>query len=131
MNKRIKLMAAALCMLAITSFAQIKKAVWPQMKTFHSFMASTFHPAEDGNLAPLKQKADSLEITAKLWQASAIPANYKPAETKEALQNLVAKTGAINKAVVAKESDDTLKKLIAEAHDIFHHIAGECKKADE
>jgi hypothetical protein len=131
MNKQIKLLVATFCMLAATASAQTKKAVWPQMKTFHSFMASTFHPAEDGNLAPLKQKADSLEITAKLWQASAIPANYKPAETKAALENLVAKADAINKAVAAKERDDVLKKLITEAHEIFHHIVGECKNADE
>lgn len=131
MSKRIKLTAAVLYMLAGTTFAQIKKAVWPQMKTFHSFMAATFHPSEEGNLMPLKQKADSLEITAKLWQSSVVPANYKPAETKAALEKLVAKTKAINNAVAAKESDGTLKKLIGEAHDIFHHIEGECKKADE
>ena len=101
------------------------------MKTFHSLMAATFHPSEDGNLAPLKQKADSLAIVAKMWQASAIPSNYKPVETKSALENLVAKTTDINNAVAANKSDADLKKLIAEAHDIFHHIVGECKKADE
>ena len=116
--------------LSATGFAQTKKAAWPEMKTFHSLMAATFHPSEDGNLAPLKQKADSLAIVAKMWQASAIPSNYKPVETKSALENLVAKTTDINNAVAANKSDADLKKLIAEAHDIFHHIAGECKKAD-
>lgn len=117
--------------LSVIGFAQTKKAAWPEMKTFHSFMAATFHPSEDGNLAPLKQKADSLAVVAKMWQASAIPSNYKPAETKSALENLVAKTIDINNAVAANKSDADLKKLIADAHDIFHHIAGECKKADE
>ena len=131
MKKIIFITTAAFLLFSSVTFAQSSKAVWAEMKTFHSFMAGTFHPAEEGNLAPLKQKADSLEITAKLWQASAIPANYKPVETKEALAQLVAKTTAINKALAAKESDDNLKKLIGEAHEIFHHIVGECRKEGE
>ena len=128
MKKSIQI--AFILFLSATGFAQTKKVAWPEMKTFQSFMAATFHPSEDGNLAPLKQKADSLAIVAKMWQASAIPSNYKPAETKSALENLVAKTTDINNAVAANKSDADFKKLIAEAHDIFHHIAGECKKAD-
>lgn len=128
MKKSIQI--AFIFFLSATGFAQTKKVAWPEMKTFHSFMAATFHPSEDGNLAPLKQKADSLAIVAKMWQVSAIPSNYKPAETKSALENLVAKTTEINNAVAANKSDADLKKLIAEAHDIFHHIAGECKKTD-
>lgn len=128
MKKSIQI--AFILFLSATGFAQTKKVAWPEMKTFHSFMAATFHPSEAGNLAPLKQKADSLAIVAKMWQVSAIPSNYKPAETKSALENLVAKTTEINNAVAANKSDADLKKLIAEAHDIFHHIAGECKKTD-
>jgi len=128
MKKSIQI--AFIFFLSATGFTQTKKVAWPEMKTFHSFMAATFHPSEDGNLAPLKQKADSLAIVAKMWQVSAIPSNYKPAETKSALENLVAKTTEINNAVAANKSDADLKKLIAEAHDIFHHIAGECKKTD-
>ena len=128
MKKSIQI--AFIFFLSATGFTQTKKVAWPEMKTFHSFMAATFHPSEDGNLAPLKQKADSLAIVAKMWQISAIPSNYKPAETKSALENLVAKTTEINNAVAANKSDADLKKLIAEAHDIFHHIAGECKKTD-
>jgi len=37
-----------------------------------------------------------------------------------------------NKKSVAKnETDDVLKKQIADAHDIFHTIAKECRKEDE
>ena len=32
--------------------------------------------------------------------------------------------------VKANASDADLKKLISEAHDSFHKIAGECKKTD-
>ncbi len=113
------------------SFAQETKASWPEMKTFHSFMAATFHPAEDGNLVPLRQKADSLYITARAWQASVIPGNFKPAETIAALKKLVAKCAGIKKATGAKIDDQALTIMITEAHEIFHHIVGECMKAGE
>lgn len=129
--KKIKLLAIALLTSCTIAFAQKEKAKWTEMKTFHSFMSATFHPVEEGIFAPLKAKADSLLITAKLWQASPIPSDFKPAETKAALGKLVAKCEAIQKAVVTKQADERLKKLLTEAHDIFHTIVGECRKADE
>lgn len=111
--------------------AQTKKPSWPEMKTFHSFMASTFHPAEEGNLAPLKANADSLYNAAIAWQASVIPATFKNNETKEALQKLVKQCAEIKESVNNKKEDAVLTKLITEAHDTFHHIVGECRKAEE
>lgn len=105
--------------------------VWKELKTFHSLMSSTFHPSEDGNFAPLKAKADSLYIAAQLWQSSAIPANYKTDETKASLTKLVNQCAALKKAVIAKMTDDKLKKLITEAHEIFHTIVEKCKKEDK
>lgn len=131
MNKKIKLLTVALLATVSIAFAQKAKSTWPEMKTFHSFMSSTFHPAEEGDFAPLKAKADSLLIAANLWQASAVPADFKPAETKAALTKLVAKCQAIQKAVAAKQPNEKLKALITEAHDVFHTITGECRKADE
>ncbi|MBK8519649.1 MAG: hypothetical protein IPL54_01790 [Chitinophagaceae bacterium] len=131
MNKKIKLLTVTLLATVSMAFAQNSKSTWPEMKTFHSFMSSTFHPVEEGDFAPLKAKADSLLITANLWQASAIPGDFKPAETKAALANLVNKCKALQKAVAAKQPNDKLKTLITEAHDIFHTITGECRKADD
>jgi hypothetical protein len=130
--KKIKLALFAMIFFAGTGFAQTKKApAWPQMKTFHSFMSSTFHPSEEGNLKPLREKADSLYITAKAWSASTMPSNYKPEETKAALTKLLEQCDEIASKVKANASDEELKKLITEAHDTFHKIVGECKKADE
>jgi hypothetical protein len=131
MNKKIKLLSLALLATCTVAFAQTAKPSWAQLKTFHSFMSSTFHPVEDGDFAPLKAKADSLLIAAKLWQASAIPADFKTVETKAALAKLVNKCQALQKAVASKQPDDKLKILITEAHDVFHTITGECRKADD
>lgn len=131
MNKKIKLLTVALLATVSIAFAQKAKSTWTEMKTFHSYMSSTFHPAEEGDFAPLQAKADSLLIAAKLWKASTIPGDFKPVETKAALTKLVAKCQAIQKAVAAKQPNEKLKTLITEAHDVFHTIAGECRKADD
>lgn len=127
----MRLIVLAMVLISTISFAQKPKPSWPEMKTFHSYMASTFHPAEEGNLAPLKAKADSLYAAARQWSKTAIPSNFKPVETKAELTKLVAQCAAIKEAVAAKKADKELIKLITAAHDIFHKIVGECQKADE
>lgn len=131
MKKTIQLLVLLMVIIPAISFSQEKKAAWPAMKTFHSYMAATFHPAEEGDLQPLKSKADSLYNAAKNWQASAMPSNYKTVETTSALKNLVKQCASIKKSVAANASDKELTAMITEAHEIFHNIAGECKKADE
>lgn len=131
MKKRIILMLFAVLAIISITHAQTSKKTWPEMKNFHSFMSSTFHPSEEGNLEPLKMKADSLLMAAQSWKASAIPSDFKPEETKAALEKLVKQCLAIKNAVVKGNADDKLKKMIAEAHDTFHTITGKCRKAEE
>lgn len=128
MKKAIQLAVILLAFLPAISFAQAKKITWPEMEKFHTIMAATFHPTEEGNYAPLKEKSGELFQAAKAWQKSTIPANFRQAETKDGLRMLVIKCAAVDKAVQAKQTDEKLKPLIGEAHDAFHHIAGECRK---
>lgn len=131
MKLRFKLAMLGIFALVISTTAQTKPEVWPEMKNFHSFMSSTFHPSEEGNLAPLRAKADSMFMAAKQWQAAAIPASYKPKETKAALEKLVKQCAEIKASVASNTTDDELKKLIANAHDVFHTIVKECRKEEE
>ena len=132
MKKVVKTLAIIFALLPMISFAQNAKApVWAEMKAFHQVMSASFHPAEEHNYAPLKQNADSLFAVAKRWEASPLPANLKPKETKEALAKLVKQCDVIKMAVAKNVSDEKLMSLITEAHDTFHTIAGECKKEAE
>jgi hypothetical protein len=126
----MKQLIILLAIIPLTIFVKAQSKEWKEEKAFHSLMSSSFHPAEEGNFKPLKQKADSLVIASKAWQASAIPANYKIKETKEELQKLVAQCIKIQTALKANATNEELKKQITEAHEIFHHIVGECKKND-
>jgi len=131
MKSIFRVFVIVLAMLPAAAFAQEKKSPsWPELKKFHSYMSSTFHPAEEGDFKPLKIKVDSMLIAAKVWQASEIPSNYKPVETKETLFKLVDQLTTLKAAVDANADDEKLKTMITDSHDIFHKIVGECKKTD-
>ena len=127
MKKLIYPLAIILAILPFRGIAQKAKAPWPELKAFHTLMAATFHPTEDGNFKPLKQKADSLYMAAKTWLAAAIPADYNATKTKATLKKLVKQCGDINDSVKAKTTDAKLKAMITEAHEIFHTIVEKCR----
>lgn len=131
---KVKIFSLAILLVAFVTGLQAQttaKPVWKELKAFHGLMSASFHPAEDGNFEPLRQKADSLLIIARNWQASAIPADFKPEDTKAALSKLVAQCTVVKKAVDEKADNKVLFKEITEAHNIFHTIVGECRKAEE
>ncbi|UPT67841.1 MAG: hypothetical protein M0D57_04025 [Sphingobacteriales bacterium JAD_PAG50586_3] len=120
----------ALLLIAMVGIATgVNAQSWKELSAFHHLMSNTFHPAENGDYKPLRDKADSLYMAAVTLQKSAIPADYKEKETKETLDKLVVDTKAIVDALKkATTSEPTLFSLINTAHDTFHKVVGECKK---
>lgn len=104
-----------------------QKADWKEMHHFHEIMGSTFHPAEEGDLSPLKKEAGELVKRVKQWQQSKVPAGYKADVVKPILTRLVTQTEKVKKAVMNKKSDAELTKFITETHDIFHEIMEKCR----
>lgn len=119
---------ALLTIHASTAAAQTgKKAQWKEMMDFHEVMSTSFHPAEEGNLAPLREKAGLLVERAEAWKKSAVPAGYKPDQTADVLKRLVKQCKVVKKAVKKGKSDAELTTLITTAHDIFHEIMEKCR----
>ena len=112
-------------------FAIAGEIEWKELDTFHAVMAEAFHPAEEGNLQPVRDNASDLLTKAKAWQASPVPEGYDKELTAKNLKMLVAKCKGIKSAVKAKKSDKELTRLITEAHDVFHKIVEECKTSGE
>ena len=108
--------------------AQAQKAEWKEMKDFHAVMSATFHPAEENNLQPLKEKAAELEAKAKLWQQSAVPAGFNALVTKPILKKLLQQCKLIKKSVNNKKPDTVLKEEITAAHETFHEIMEKCRE---
>ncbi len=124
----------ALLLFYLTSFTMAAYSqpadTWKEMEGFHTVMSTTFHPAEENNLQPLKEKAAALLAAAKAWKKSTVPQGYNAALTKPVLKRLVKQCSLINTAVNNRRSDAELKKLITEAHEIFHELKEKCKKPD-
>ncbi len=122
-----KFVLSAIFMLAASfSFSQ-KQADWKEMQDFHAVMSKTFHPSEENNLQPLKENAENLLKAARAWRAAEIPAGYNTTLTTATLKKLVKQCSAIQVAVKKKKDDMQLKKMITEAHEIFHEIMEKCR----
>ena len=105
-----------------------KKAPWKEMHDFHEVMSVSFHSAEEGNLAPLREKSALLVERAEAWKKAAGPAGYIPETTSVVLKRLVKQCKKVNKAVKKGKSDVELTAEITAAHDVFHEIMEKCRE---
>lgn len=130
MIKQITLFAAAL-LLTVSSFGQAKFNDWPEMKTFHSILAETFHPAEEGDMKPIKSRSHELFQNAKLINATPFPDAYDNDVMHKEIKKLVKETDKLNALVVRDEQNTTIMKQLNIVHDIYHGIAGMCKQPEK
>ena len=76
-----------------------KMDAWPEMKAFHEIMAKTFHPAEKGDLAPIKKMSSELAKKASLWAASTPPKELGEIDVKENLKKLTDNCASLDKMI--------------------------------
>ena len=106
--------------------AQSMSEKWPAIKAFHGVMSQTFHPAEDGNLEPIKKRSQEMIEKAAALSISDIPAEYKTKAILASIEKLQINTKELHKMVNDKFSDADLLKKLGLTHDIFHEIMGLC-----
>lgn len=122
-----KYLFALLLMLGLAQVASAqKKTGWDELDAYHTVMAATFHPAEEGNLKPLMERAGELAEKAKALKASAIPEKFQKEGVKTSIKLLAKESKAIDKFVKTKPSDADLTKSITALHDRFHQVMEEC-----
>ena len=109
-----------------TTKAQEKKVQWPEWKAFHTVMAATFHPSEEGNFEPIRKQSRELVAKAEEWLKSTPPKEFDKPEIKVLLTKLRDESVAVNNMVIAKASDKELGKALAELHERFHSVVGAC-----
>ena len=113
---------------ANTSMAQSTFDKWPSIKEFHQVMSQTFHPAEEGNLEPIKTRSEELMNKAANVLKSNIPTEFATASILASAEKLQLKSKALHKMVQAKVSDAEITKSLTELHDVFHEIVGLCSE---
>jgi hypothetical protein len=106
--------------------AQAQQPVWKELDDYHSVMAQTFHPSEEGNLQPIKERSGELADKAKALQKSAIPAAYQKPGVEETLDKLAKESKALDKMVRKKKPDADITKALAALHDRFHEVMEKC-----
>lgn len=107
-----------------------EKAKWKEMDEFHSVMSATFHPAEEGNLEPIKKRSGEMLEKATAWEGSEAPAGYDKKAVKSTLKKLVKGAKEIDKMVKENAADKALTDKLSGLHDIFHEIMEKCRPGE-
>lgn len=112
--------------------AQNAMSKWPELKSFHGVMSQTFHPSEEGNLQPIKERSKELATKASALSKSNIPNEFKNDKVKKAILKLAEDSKKLNKQIEGKKiSDADIIKSLNSLHDVFHQIVGLCNKENE
>ena len=101
------------------SFAQTP-AEWKEKDDFHKVMASTFHPMEEGNYNPIREKSQEMYDKAVAWKKSTVPAGVDKKKAKKILKELVEESKELNEKIKAGATDAAIKDELTELHDLFH-----------
>ena len=104
---------------------------WAELESYHEVMSQTFHPAEEGNLKPIRSQAGELAARAQTWLDSKPPLMYDVPSIKEILVKLTAESKALSELVSKNGSDEEVKKSITALHDRFHEIISACRVEKE
>jgi hypothetical protein len=117
-----------LFLLSFHSEAQSIFEKWPALDNYHEVMAATFHPSEQGNLAPLKAQSGELKTLATQLAKSEIPEEFNSPTIMIAVKQLKKDSKAIDKQVKKGTSKDSeLTQSMMALHDVFHKIVGLCQ----
>ncbi len=103
------------------------KAKWKAQEDFHSVLAGTFHPMEDGDFSPVRKRADEMARKARLWSRSKPPRGYDAAKIRPLLVQLEREAAEVAKLVAQQAPDEDIKQALTKLHDTYHAIAGECR----
>lgn len=109
-----------------TVSAQSMSEKWPAIKAFHGVMSQTFHPAEEGNLEPIKKRSQEMVDKAAALSTLEIPKEYKTKNILASIEKLQINTKELHKMVEGKSNDQEIVKKLTLTHDIFHEIMGLC-----
>ncbi len=105
----------------------IEKETWTELNNFHEVMAGTFHPSENGDLKPIRERSGELLAKAKALQSGKIPASFNTPDIKKSINDLVTGSVKLDQLVVKKADDKTITKSLSSLHDVFHTIQGLCR----
>lgn len=123
----LKTVALVIVMLTAGYAAEMKPGSWAELKGYHSVMSTTFHPAEEGKLEPIKTRSAELAAAASAWLKSTPPAEFNKPAILAKLSLLDAESAALDALIKSKKATDgEITAVLNKLHDRFHEIVGAC-----
>ena len=123
MMKMNKLAILLLLLLLTFPVNADNEEMWLQLKDdFHMLIAETFHPAEEGDLAPLKEKSKELYTSAKKWHLAKVPPKFTDDRLNELLKEMHEESKNIHDNLQSLNDEELMKKIY-HLHDLFHEAA--------
>jgi hypothetical protein len=116
----------ALIFVANNISAQSVTEKWPAIKEFHEVMSQTFHPAEEGNLAPIKARSEEMMVKAAAILKSDIPEEFKTPSILASAEKLQLKSKKLHELISSNAADEVIVKRLTDLHETFHQIVGLC-----
>ena len=117
----------SLLFMSTAMLAMAQKQAWKELEEFHGVMSQTFHPSEEGNLAPIKARSGEMAEKAKALKKSVIPSSYQKPGVKETLVLLAKESKALDKLIHKKKTTDAdITKALTALHDRFHEVVEKC-----
>lgn len=127
--KSLKFLPVLFFFLVVSNLsAQTTFEKWPAIKTFHGVMSQTFHPAEEGDLNPIKTRSEEMVQKANALSKEAIPAEFKTPAILASIKKLQAGSKKLDLLIKAKGNDKEVLAAITSLHDVFHEIVGLCSE---
>ncbi len=102
---------------------------WAELNDFHTTMSQTFHPAEGGDLAPIKARSKELAQKAATLAKSSIPAAFSTPQIMEAVQQLERDSKILSRLTRKRKTTDAqITQSLTALHGVFHKIVGLCRE---
>src|SRR5262249_35934262 len=103
--------------LSATVNAQSSMDKWKELNDFHKVMAQTFHPMEEGDYKPIRERSGEMAEKARLLADSKIPAEFSKPEMLQAIQDLSSGSRNLDAMIKNKATDEQIHKSLSALHD--------------
>lgn len=100
---------------------------WPELDSFHKVMQETYHPSEEGNLDPIKERIDEMVEKAHSLKNKPAPQEFNTPEIMAAEESLYKGSIELQKLIEKESDDEVVTASLESLHDVFHTIVGLCK----
>lgn len=105
---------------------RIEISAWSELEDFHKVMAQTFHPSQEGNLEPVRNRSVELLEKARILQKSNVPGSFDTPDIKRAIGDIVGNANSLNIAILSGEEDEVIVEKLSRLHDTFHRVQELC-----